>query len=94
MKEVDHVVAEDFLDDGTLIKLTITIDRQTGSAVFDFTGTGAEMYGNLNAPPAVSSSAIIYCLRSIYLSIYIYIYLTLYLPIYLSIYLLLKVSLT
>lgn len=65
MKEIDHVVAEDYLDDGTLIKLTITINRGDGSAVFDFTGTGAEMYGNLNAPPAVTASAIIYCLRYI-----------------------------
>ena len=34
-----------------------------GSAVFDFTGTGPEMYGNCNAPRAITFSAIIYCLR-------------------------------
>jgi N-methylhydantoinase B/oxoprolinase/acetone carboxylase alpha subunit len=34
-----------------------------GSATFDFTGTGPEVYGNLNAPPAVAYSAIIYSLR-------------------------------
>lgn len=55
--------AEDFLDDGTPIRLAVTIDRRTGSAVFDFAGTGPEIYGNLNAPPAVTASAIIYCLR-------------------------------
>lgn len=43
--------------------MAITIDRKTGSAVFDFEGTGPEIYGNLNAPPAVTASAIIYCLR-------------------------------
>lgn len=63
MDEVGTVVAEDFLDDGTPIKLSITIDRRDGSAIFDFEGTGPEMYGNLNAPPAVTASAIIYCLR-------------------------------
>lgn len=63
MAEVDAVRAEDFLDDGTKIALEVTIDRRDGSAIFDFTGTGHEIYGNLNAPPAVTASAIIYCLR-------------------------------
>jgi len=34
-----------------------------GTAVFDFTGTMPEVYGNCNAPRAVTLSAIIYCLR-------------------------------
>jgi 5-oxoprolinase (ATP-hydrolysing) len=63
MEEVGVAVAEDFLDDGTPIRLAVTIDRRAGSAVFDFAGTGPEIYGNLNAPPAVTASAIIYCLR-------------------------------
>lgn len=63
MASVGVVSAEDHLDDGTVIKLAVTIDRDNGSAVFDFTGTGCEIYGNLNAPPAVTSSAVIYCLR-------------------------------
>jgi 5-oxoprolinase (ATP-hydrolysing) len=63
MAEVGVASAEDFLDDGTPIRLAVTIDRTTGSAVFDFAGTGPEIYGNLNAPPAVTASAIIYCLR-------------------------------
>ena len=63
LKPVDSVYAEDFLDDGSIICLKITIDRLQGSAVFDFEGTGAEIYGNLNAPIAVSFSAVIYCLR-------------------------------
>jgi N-methylhydantoinase B/oxoprolinase/acetone carboxylase alpha subunit len=37
--------------------------RRAGSATFDFSGTGPEVYGNLNAPPAVAYSAIIYSLR-------------------------------
>ncbi len=43
-----------------LLLLTFRCD---GSATFDFTGTGPEVYGNLNAPPAVAYSAIIYSLR-------------------------------
>ena len=34
-----------------------------GSAKVDFTGTGHEVYGNVNAPRAVTLSALIYCLR-------------------------------
>jgi 5-oxoprolinase (ATP-hydrolysing) len=63
MATVGTVYAEDCLDDGTPICLSVTIDRDAGTAVFDFAGTGQEVFGNLNAPPAVSSSAIIYCLR-------------------------------
>lgn len=55
--------AEDFLDDGSPVVLSVTIDKSDGSAVFDFTGTGQEIYGNLNAPPAVTASAVIYCMR-------------------------------
>jgi 5-oxoprolinase (ATP-hydrolysing) len=33
------------MDDGSPIKLKITIDESTGSADFDFTGTGPEVYG-------------------------------------------------
>lgn len=54
--------ALDFMDDGTPIQLRITIDED-GSAVFDFSGTGPEVYGNINAPEAITHSAIIYALR-------------------------------
>lgn len=53
------------MDDGTPIALKIDIDGETGSAVFDFTGTGPQVYGNTNAPKAITHSAIIYCLRSL-----------------------------
>ena len=63
LKEVDTVKAVDRMDDGSVIKLALTIDRKDGSAIFDFTGTDPEMYGNCNAPRSIASSAIIYCLR-------------------------------
>lgn len=44
----------DFMDDGSPIKLRVTIDPEKGEAVFDFEGTGPEVYGNINAPEAVS----------------------------------------
>ncbi|KAI9848417.1 MAG: hypothetical protein M1837_000212 [Sclerophora amabilis] len=55
--------AVDFMDDGSPIRLKITIDADKGEAIFDFAGTGPEVYGNTNAPEAVTYSAIIYCLR-------------------------------
>ncbi|KAK4934667.1 hypothetical protein LTR10_024131 [Elasticomyces elasticus] len=54
--------ALDYMDDGTPIKLKITI-AEDGSAVFDFDGTGPEVNGNINAPEAITHSAIIYSLR-------------------------------
>ncbi|KAL3474344.1 Hydantoinase B/oxoprolinase-domain-containing protein [Aspergillus californicus] len=55
----------DFMDDGTEIKLEIRIDPETGSADFDFTGTGCETFNCLNAPKAIAHSAIIYTLRAL-----------------------------
>ncbi|KAJ8276881.1 hypothetical protein GJAV_G00068950 [Gymnothorax javanicus] len=55
--------AEDQMDDGTVIKLRVQINEDEGSAVFDFSGTGAEVAGNCNAPRAITLSALIYCLR-------------------------------
>ncbi|MBA7492569.1 hypothetical protein ES702_03119 [subsurface metagenome] len=55
--------AIDYMDDGSPIELRITIDGDKGEATFDFEGTGPEVYGNVNAPEAVTYSAIIYCLR-------------------------------
>lgn len=46
--------AVDYMDDGSPIQLKVTIDAEKGEAVFDFEGTGAEVYGNVNAPEAVS----------------------------------------
>lgn len=59
------LAAEDYMDDGSRIKLVISINAAKGTAVFDFNGTSPEVYGNINAPAAVTHSAIIYCLRSL-----------------------------
>uniref|UniRef100_A0AAQ5YX05 5-oxoprolinase, ATP-hydrolysing n=1 Tax=Amphiprion ocellaris TaxID=80972 RepID=A0AAQ5YX05_AMPOC len=58
-----EVESEDLMDDGTAIRLRVQINEKEGSAVFDFTGTGTEVWGNCNAPRAITLSALIYCLR-------------------------------
>ena len=55
--------AEDFMDDGSKICLKVSINEEEGSAVFDFSGSGPEVWGNVNAPKAVTHSALIYSLR-------------------------------
>ncbi|KAI2803539.1 hypothetical protein BLOT_007670 [Blomia tropicalis] len=63
LKGSNTLNARDMMDDGSVIELYIEIDPLTGDAIFDFTGTGEQVYGNCNAPTAVTYSAIIYCLR-------------------------------
>ncbi|EFY90148.1 putative 5-oxoprolinase [Metarhizium acridum CQMa 102] len=58
-----NLEAVDYMDEGAPIRLKITIDPDKGSADFDFAGTGPQVYGNVNAPQAITYSAIIYCLR-------------------------------
>lgn len=63
MKEIDSVKEIEYMDDGSPIELTLTIDRNLRKATFDFTGTGYEVLSNINCPKSVVKSAIIYCLR-------------------------------
>ena len=42
--------AVDYMDDGSPIKLSVTIDSEKGEAVFDFSGTGPEVYGERFPP--------------------------------------------
>ncbi|CDR40053.1 CYFA0S04e02608g1_1 [Cyberlindnera fabianii] len=52
---------EDYMDDGSTIKLKVTLGPEGN--IFDFSGTSPQMYGNLNAPEAITNSALLYCLR-------------------------------
>ncbi|MBN2645696.1 MAG: hydantoinase B/oxoprolinase family protein [Desulfuromonadaceae bacterium] len=54
--------AREQLDDGTPLCLALSIEPN-GRACFDFSGSGAQQWGNLNAPRAVTLSAVLYCLR-------------------------------
>jgi 5-oxoprolinase (ATP-hydrolysing) len=40
--------AVDYMDDGSPIALRVEIDAEKGEAVFDFTGTGGEVYGKVS----------------------------------------------
>jgi 5-oxoprolinase (ATP-hydrolysing) len=53
----------DALDDGTPICVAITV--QGDRMHIDFSGTGAQVDGNLNAPRAVTVAAVIYVLRTL-----------------------------
>jgi len=53
--------AEEFLDDGSPIKVSITINK--GKVDIDFEGSGATHPANLNANLAIVNSAVIYVLR-------------------------------
>ncbi|ORY27110.1 putative cytoplasm protein [Naematelia encephala] len=57
------LVAEDYMDNGAIIRVKISIDGDDGSATFDFSGTSPESLSNLNAPESITRSAIIYSLR-------------------------------
>ncbi|KAJ5530512.1 hypothetical protein N7527_003905 [Penicillium freii] len=56
------LTASDHFDDGTVLKVSISID-ETGGAVFDFAGTGPQMWGNYNCPISITHSAVIYSIR-------------------------------
>lgn len=68
LDSVATIHTEDLMDDGSTIRLALTIDREQGKAKFDFTGTDPEMFGNCNAPRSITYSAIIYCLRCLVLA--------------------------
>jgi 5-oxoprolinase (ATP-hydrolysing) len=42
------LTAVDYMDDGSPIKLRIEINEEKGEAIFDFEGTGGEVYGKLS----------------------------------------------
>ncbi len=54
---------EDALDDGTPIRVALRVSGE--HMQIDFTGTGPEIDGNLNAPRAVTVAAVFYVLRTL-----------------------------
>jgi 5-oxoprolinase (ATP-hydrolysing) len=53
------------MDGGAVIKVKITIHRESRSATIDFTGTSAQLPTNFNAPSAVAMAAVLYVFRSL-----------------------------
>jgi len=53
----------DYMDDGSRITLNVELNIEKEEYTFDFTGTSPQIYGNTNAPKAITNSAILYSLR-------------------------------
>jgi 5-oxoprolinase (ATP-hydrolysing) len=51
------------MDQGTVIKVKITVDKQKREATVDFTGTSAQQNTNFNAPEPVTRAAVLYVFR-------------------------------
>lgn len=61
--EKTEFTGHDFMDDGSIIKLKVTLNFKEEKYIFDFNGTSPQIYGNTNAPIAITNSAILYALR-------------------------------
>lgn len=53
------------MDDGAVIRVRITVDRASRSAVIDFTGTSAQLDTNFNAPSSIARAACLYVFRTL-----------------------------
>ncbi len=53
------------LDQGDVIRVTVTVDTENHSAIVDFTGTSSQSDSNFNAPEAVTRAAVLYVFRSL-----------------------------
>jgi len=53
------------LDDGAVIQVNITINKQQCSAKIDFSGTSKQQDSNFNAPISVSKAAVLYVFRTL-----------------------------
>ena len=58
-------VFEYTMDSGLPLRVAVSVDRATRSAVVDFTGTGHQSEGNFNSPPAVTRAAVLYVFRTL-----------------------------
>ncbi|MBX7500623.1 hydantoinase B/oxoprolinase family protein [Qipengyuania sp. YG27] len=53
------------MDNGAVVKVAIRVDRETRSAVFDFTGTSDQLPDNFNAPRSITRAAALYVVRTL-----------------------------
>jgi 5-oxoprolinase (ATP-hydrolysing) len=53
------------MDSGAVINVRITVNRQTRTAVIDFTGTSPQLDSNFNAPSSVAMAAVLYVFRTL-----------------------------
>ncbi|MER6362828.1 hydantoinase B/oxoprolinase family protein [Kitasatospora sp. NPDC001527] len=52
-------------DSGAVIAVSVRVDHRDRSATIDFTGTSPQLDGNLNAPTAVVTAAVLYVFRTL-----------------------------
>jgi 5-oxoprolinase (ATP-hydrolysing) len=52
-------------DNGAVIRVSVTVNHDTRSAVLDFTGTSPQQDGNFNAPQSVVMAAVLYVFRTL-----------------------------
>ncbi len=52
------------MDDGSTIRLAVTIDHEAQEALFDFSGTSGQHVGNFNAPVPIVKAAVLYAIRT------------------------------
>jgi 5-oxoprolinase (ATP-hydrolysing) len=52
-------------DNGAVVKVAVTVDRESRSATVDFTGTSAQLPSNFNAPYSICRAATLYVFRTL-----------------------------
>ncbi|MBX3517147.1 MAG: hydantoinase B/oxoprolinase family protein [Rhodospirillales bacterium] len=53
------------MDNGAIVRVAVRIDRDGRRATIDFTGTSPQRPNNFNAPPAVTTAAVLYVFRTL-----------------------------
>ena len=53
------------MDQGSVVRVRISVDRENREACIDFTGTSLQNPGNYNSPTAVCKAAVLYVLRTL-----------------------------
>jgi len=53
------------MDDGAVIKVAVSIDKERRQATVDFTGTSEQQNNNFNAPSAICKAAVLYVFRTL-----------------------------
>lgn len=63
LNELDDGSFQYTMDDGSVIAVSINIDKQQQTASIDFSGTSSQHEGNFNTPVAVAKAAVLYVFR-------------------------------
>ena len=53
------------MDNGAVIAVSISVDRENRTATIDFTGTSPQLDSNFNAPSSVATAAVLYVFRTL-----------------------------